>query len=173
MVQEVQGNSKQLTIRFATENDLGEITSIYNHFVETTTASFDTAKQTQKQRENWLLEHQKADLPVLVAEEDGRVVGWQSLSYYHSRCAYKNSVESSTYIAPSHLNRGIGRQLLNAAIAEGLKRGYHCIIGLICSENTESLALVKRCGFEVVGTLKEVGRKFDRWLDVTIVQKML
>jgi phosphinothricin acetyltransferase len=173
MVQETKSNPKQLTIRFANEGDLPAITTIYNHFVRTTTASFDTVEQSQSDRKKWLEEHHKANLPVLIAEENGVVVGWQSLSYYHNRCAYKNSVESSTYVAPSHLQRGIGKQLLNAAIAEGSKRGYHCIVGLICSENVQSLALVKRCGFEEVGTLREVGQKFDRWLDVTIVQKML
>ncbi len=146
---------------------------IYNDSVRNSTATFDQSEQTADERKEWFDRHCAANLPVIVAVDNGVVVGWQSLSYYHSRCAYKRTVESSTYIAASHLRMGLGRRLLEAAIEAGTVAGYHCIIGLICSENKESLALVEKCGFTTVGTLKEVGRKFGRWLDVTIVQRML
>lgn len=173
MIQKVHAEKSNATIRPAEQRDLPAIVEIYNHYVRTSSATFDTNDQTLDERRQWFDNHEKAGLPVFVAEENGNVIGWQSLSFYHSRCAYKQTVESSTYIAPSYHGKGLGRRLLETAIEAASQRGFHCIVGLISSENANSIELVKKCGFEVIGTLKEVGFKFDRWLDVTIVQKML
>src|SRR5271155_3621114 len=117
MVQQVEKDKHRTTIRPANERDLPAILEIYNHYVKTSTATFDTTEQTAEQRKQWFEDHVKAGLPVFVAEEDGVVVGWQSLSYYHSRCAYRQTVESSTYVAPNAQHKGIGRRLLETAIA--------------------------------------------------------
>lgn len=163
----------QLSIREATENDLPALVDIYNYYIRTSTATFDTVEQTIAERRAWLAEHKKEGLPTLVAVREGLVIGWQSLSRYHSRCAYRQTVESSTYIAPGECGRGAGKKLLQAALVAAQQLKFHSVVGLIESQNKESLALVNKLGFDTVGTLKEVGRKFDRWLDVTIVQKIL
>lgn len=160
-------------IRKAEPQDLGAIRRIYNHYVLSSTATFDTVEQTEKQRQEWYQDHLSSGLPMLVADNEGEVIGWGSLSFYHARCAYKDTVEPSLYVAPDHLGQGVGKRLFQDLLASARQSSYHCVVGLICSENVASLKLVQSFGFRLVGNLQEVGRKFDRWLDVTIVQKSL
>lgn len=160
-------------IRDATSSDLESIRAIYNHYVATTTVTFDTSEQSADVRREWFEHHKKEQLPVLVAEMNGVVVGWASLSYYNSKCAYRTSVEPSVYIHQDYQRQGLGRQLTNAIVSAARQRRYHCLVGLVCSENIASLNMMDALGFERVGELKEVGRKFDRWLNVFIVQKVL
>lgn len=162
-----------VTVRRAAENDLSEIRRIYNHYVVNSTATFDTDEEDEEQRRKWWEDHVSNGLPVLVAECEGKVVGWGSWSFYHTRCAYRQTVEPSLYIAHEYLGRGLGRKLMEALIAAARESGYHTAVVLICSENTASVKLVREFGFELVGTLKEVGRKHNRWLDVTIFQRSL
>lgn len=120
---------------------------------------------------DWFESHQRSGLPVIVAEEDGRVAGWASLSFFHNRCGYSQTVEPSIYIRPGHHRRGLGLRLTSELMVEAEK--YHCLIAYICSENQASINLIKKFGFREIGILKEVGRKFDRWLDVTVVQRVI
>lgn len=160
-------------IRDASERDLAAISDIYNYFVTNSTATFATSEESLQERESWFASHQSSNLPVVVAEVEGRVVGWASLSYYHQRCAYRQTVEISFYIHHEYVGRGIGKQLTEKLIHRAREIDCHCIVSLVCSENDASIALLSRFGFSTVGVLKEVGRKFDRWLDVTLLQKML
>ena len=160
-------------VRKAGKTDLSAIRQIYNHYVANSTATFDTDLQTEEQRNQWWEDHVANGLPVLVAEREDRVIGWGSWSFYHTRCAYRQTVEPSLYIAREHLGGRLGRKLMEALIESAEERGYHSAVVLVCSENTGSLRLLDEFNFQLVGTLKEVGRKFDRWLDVTIVQKIL
>jgi phosphinothricin acetyltransferase len=162
-----------VSIRTAKESDVGAICSIYNHYVINSVVTFDTAEQSHEDRLRWLQLHEQENLPVLIAELNGEIIGWASLSYYHSRCAYRTTVEFSIYLSPNAIGKGVGPRLLAELIALGRSRGYHCIVGLICSENETSIRMSHAFGFETVGELKEVGRKFDRWLNVTFVQKIL
>jgi len=165
--------STDVVVRRAGQSDLPAIRRIYNHYVASSTATFDTDQQTEEQRSQWWNDHIANGLPVLVAEHDGAVVGWGSWSFYHTRCAYRQTVEPSLYIANDHLGERLGRRLMEGLMASAKEQGYHSAVVLVCSENTASLRLLGEFDFQVVGTLKEVGRKFDRWLDVTIVQKIL
>lgn len=160
-------------VRAASDADIESILSIYNHYVLNSTVTFDTAEQSFEERLKWLKHHQQEGLPVIVAEENDQIIGWGSLSYYHARCAYRTTVEFSIYLAPQSCGKGVGRMLLAELIELSRSKGYHCIVGLICSENDISIRLSHSFGFNSVGELKEVGRKFDRWLDVTFVQKIL
>lgn len=162
-----------ISVRAAKAGDVEAMRSIYNHYVINSVVTFDRSEQTYEARLEWLEHHDREGLPVLVAEEDGRVIGWASLSYYHSRCAYRSTVEFSAYLDPNVVGKGVGRALMNELMAQAERKGYHCVVGLICSENKVSLQMASSLGFEVVGELKEVGRKFDRWLNVTFVQKIL
>jgi phosphinothricin acetyltransferase len=172
-----QANSSSTTtpvsIREATEQDLPAIRNIYNYFVTRSTATFALEEESVDERRDWFVNHSQNGLPVLIAELDGHTVGWASLSFYHQRCAYRQSVEPSLYIHHEFAARGIGKVLTEALIDAARTRNYHCIVSLVCSENDASLAVLQKYGFAKVGELQEVGRKFDRWLNVTIMQKLL
>ena len=101
------------------------------------------------------------------------VVGSASLTQWSDRCAYADTAETSFYVHSSHRRRGIGRQLKEAIIEEARRLGYHTLIARVAEGSEESLHLNERAGFVYVGTLKQVGRKFGRLLDVHILQKML
>jgi phosphinothricin acetyltransferase len=109
----------------------------------------------------------------LVAVVDGRVAGWASLTAWSERPAYANTAETSFYVHSTHRGRGIGRKLKEAIVAEARRLGYHTLIARVAEGSEESLHLNTSAGFIFVGTLKEVGRKFDRLLDVHILQIML
>jgi L-amino acid N-acyltransferase len=166
-------DKQTVMLRDATSGDLETIRSIYNHYVLNSTATFDTAAQTAEQRREWFDHHRREGLPVFVAETQGQIVGWGSLSYYGTRCAYRTSVEPSVYVLEGITRQGVGRALMSQLISAARYKRYHCVIGLVCSENRACLNWIEMCGFERVGELKEVGRKFDRWLNVTIMQKVL
>jgi phosphinothricin acetyltransferase len=109
----------------------------------------------------------------MVAVEGDVVIGFGALSAYRDRPAYSTTVEDSVYVAPGHQGKGVGRAVLEALVEAAELRGFHTVIGRIAGGNAASIALHQRCGFEVVGVEREVGRKFRRWLDVTIVQRVL
>jgi phosphinothricin acetyltransferase len=104
---------------------------------------------------------------------DERVVGWASLARWSERRAYDDTAETTFYVHSAHRGRGIGRRLKEAIIAEALRLQFHTLIARVAQDSNESLHLNKSFGFEHVGTLREVGRKFGRLLDVHILQKML
>jgi phosphinothricin acetyltransferase len=110
---------------------------------------------------------------MLVAVLDKQVVAFASLSYYHQRCAYRQTVEASIYVDHNFLSRGYGRLLMSALMKTAEEAGFHAVLGLICSENTASIKLMLDYGFFEAGCLKQVGKKYDRWLDVAILEKIL
>lgn len=160
-------------LRPAQEADLEAINQIYNHYVENSWATFDVEKHTDEQRRTWFEEHLKDGLPVLVACDKGKVVAWGSASRYSLRCGYKGTVELSLYVAPGYEHKGIGKQLMKSLLKEGQNRGYHAMVSITSADNEPSIRLLRGLGFEMAGCLKEVGRKFDRWLDVAIMQKVM
>jgi L-amino acid N-acyltransferase len=163
----------EFTVRAATAADAAAINHIYNHYVRTSTATFDTEEMTLQRRERWLAEH-TGHYPALVAEDSsGAVVGWGSLSRWGTRCAYRHTVEISTYVSAEKTGRGIGPALSEALLGEAKACGHHAVISQIVHENEASLKMGARLGFEHVGTLKQVGRKFDRWLDVVLMEAVI
>lgn len=160
-------------IRAAVETDLTAINAIYNHYVTNSTATFAEHHESEASRLEWFRKHEASKHPILVLETDGVVIGWASLSAYHTRCAYDRTVEVSIYFNNQKLGAGYGSLLFDAILEAAQERKYHVVLGLVCSENTGSLKLMNRFGFEEVGRLKEVGFKFNRWLDVTLVEKIL
>lgn len=153
-------------------SDAAAIGEIYDEAILTTTATFDTEPKTVEERTQWLQSHDERH-PVLVAELDGRVVGWASLSSWSDRCAYTDTAETSFYVHSTHRGRGIGRRLKEAIIEEARRLRFHTLIARVAEESHESIHLNEQAGFVYVGTLKEVGRKLGRLLDVHIMQKML
>ena len=161
-----------LNIRKATVNDLKDITDIYNYAILETNATFDTEIKTLEDRKEWFKKHGER-YPILVAEEDGNIVGWASLSKYSTKCAYSDTVELSLYIRPEHQKKGIGKQLMERIIEEGEKAGLHAILARITDGNKVSIRLHEMFGFKHVGVLKEVGFKFSKRLDVHLMEKIL
>jgi L-amino acid N-acyltransferase YncA len=161
-----------VTIRSAVPADLEAITNIYNDAVLTTTATFDTEPRTAAEQLAWWHSH-SGRFSVLVAEEDGIVVGWTSLSRWSDRPAYDDTAETSVYVGREYRRRGIGRMLEEAIIDLARKSRFHTLIARIAGESAGSLRLHESLGFVHIGTMKEVGRKFGRRLDVHVLQKML
>ena len=159
-------------IRLATPADLPAVRDIYNHYVHTSTCTFQLDPDTAEEREAWFADRGPAH-PVVVAEEARAVVGWAALSPWKERAAYARSVEASIYIHPDHHRRGIGRALLLDLVARARELGHHVIVGGACTEHPPSIALQEALGFERVACFREVGYKFGRWLDVAYLQLIL
>ena len=120
----------------------------------------------------WLDEHAGAH-PAVVAVEGDEVVGFGSLSPYRSRPAYSTSVEDSVYVHHEWRGRGVGRLVLEELLRLATSHGFHAVMARIVGSHDTSIALHRSCGFELVGIEREVGRKFGRWLDVALMEKLL
>jgi L-amino acid N-acyltransferase len=159
-------------IRRAELADAQAIADIYNEAILSTTATFDIEPKSVADRTQWLQSHDDRH-PVLVAVVDGKVVGWASLTRWSERPAYDDTGETSFYVDSMYRSRGIGRKLKEAIIEEARRLHYHTVIARVAEGSRESIHLNESVGYVHVGTLKEVGRKFDRLLDVHIMQKIL
>jgi phosphinothricin acetyltransferase len=161
-----------LLIRDAVGDDLDAINAIYNHYVLHSTATYQTEPETADGRRAWFAGHGSRH-PVTVSVVEGQVVGWGSLSRFHRRSAYQNTVENSVYVRHDMHRRGIGRALLADLIRRAEALGHHTIIAGIDAEQAPSIALHAAMGFVQVARLSQVGNKFDRWLDVIYMQRMV
>lgn len=158
-----------LKIRAATKNDIPSITEIYNDAVLNTTATFDIEPQSIGKQEKWFERH-TGKYTVIVAVENDVVVGWASLSPWSDRSAYSNTADIAVYIKEEFRGKGIGRKLVEKLLKKGPEMGLHTAIAKICSENEVSLNLFGKLGFKDIGTMKEVGYKFEKKLDVHLMQ---
>lgn len=163
-----------MQIRRFHELDLEDVFAIYDHEVLHGTATFDTTVYDGGARARWVERHRAARYPVLVAESDvGVVVGWAGLSPYSDRPAYARTSESSVYVHPQHRGRGVGRALMTELIGTARDGGLSVLLARITSESVASLGLHEALGFQRVGTLKRVGEKFGRILDVELLDLQL
>ena len=161
-------------VRPATLDDAEQIRAIYNHEVETSTATFDLVPRTIDDQRSWLNDRIGA-FATLVAVDGSPpvIVGFATISPYKERAAYRTTVESSVYVERDHHGRGIGRRLMLELVDVARARGFHTIVARIENTNTASIGLHEAVGYLTVGNEREVGRKFGRWLDVTVMQRML
>ncbi|WP_119304287.1 GNAT family N-acetyltransferase [Dongia deserti] len=162
-----------MDVRDANESDLAAMLAIYNDVVLTTTAIYDYQPRSSEQQLAWFRAKRDQDLPVLVAESDGAIAGFASYGPFRPWPAYLYSVENSVYVAADWRGRGIGSLLLPAIIQHAADRGLHTMIAGIDATNEASLRLHRKFGFEPVAQFREVGWKFERWLDLTFLQRML
>jgi len=142
--------------RTATVADAEAINAIYNHYVRTSAATFQVEEETKEEREEELRSRPN-ELPLIVLEADGEVVGWGTLSPFKSRCAYRDTIEISIYVRHDCHGRGIGSMLLNDLISRAHTIGHHSIVALISADQERSVALHHKAGFTEVGRLREVG----------------
>jgi phosphinothricin acetyltransferase len=142
--------------------------------VLTTTSTYDYQPRTLEHRQHWFDHHQEINFPIFVAADAaGRVVGWSALNRYHDKIGYRFTSENSIYIAETHRGQGIGKLLLAPLIESARELGLHAIIAAIDGENTASIRLHAKFGFETVGHFKSVGFKFNRWLDVIYMELLV
>jgi L-amino acid N-acyltransferase len=158
-----------LKIRRAELKDLEVITGIYNEAIRNTTATFDTKPKTAAEQREWFLKHDEKH-PIIIAYEGEKVIGWASLSAYSDRCAYAATAEASIYISAGERGKGVGRKLSEALLKAGKEAGLHTVILRIAEGNEASIKLAESLGFMRVGVMEEVGEKFGKVLDVTIMQ---
>ena len=161
-------------------DDAQALMNIYNPEVIETSVSFDLVPRSLLEQETWIRAHQ-ATHPCIVAVDDAgdlgevgargeRILGFALVSYFRSRPAYATTVENSVYVHRDARGRGVGEVLLLELIATAQESGFHSLIARIVGENEGSIRLHEKCGFTLVGTEIEVGRKHGRWLDVVEYQ---
>jgi len=152
--------------------DADAIRQIYNLEVANSLATLDLVPRTAEEQAIWMAAHSGV-YPVIVADDGTEVVGFASLSPYRPRPGYATAVEDSIYVAAPHRGHGVGRALLNEAIVAARTHGFHSVIARVGAAQEASVALHRACGFDLVGIEREVGRKFGRWIDVAILQRLL
>jgi L-amino acid N-acyltransferase YncA len=162
-----------VTIRAATHTDVPGILAIYNDAVLHTTASYDDDPSTLEARLDWFDAKMRHGFPVFVAGDDTGVVGWSSFGSFRPWPGYRRTVEHSVYVAAARRGQGIGAALLPPLIARARAMGMHAMIAGIDADNRPSLRLHARFGFARVAHFKEVGFKFDRWLDLVFMELLL
>ncbi len=158
-------------VRSATPTDAAAITAIYNDAVLTSIATFDLETEDVAARTRWLA----ADTTrlCLVAELDGRVVGWTALTRWSARGGYREAAELAIYVATDRRRAGLGHALAGAALRAAPALGLHAVIAQVCAENEAGLGLAARLELVPVGTLREVGVKFGRRLDVVLCERLV
>lgn len=164
----------EVRVRSAEEPDLDAMTRIYGYHVENGTGSFEERPPDRAEIKARFEIVRRTGLPLLVADMDGRVVGYAYASLYRQRSAYRFTVEDSVYVDPHCLGRGIGKTLLGRVVVGCGRLGYRQMLALIGDgANERSIRLHADLGFEHIGVQRAVGYKFGRWLDVVIMQRSL
>ena len=165
-----------LTIRSATEADVPQLAELYNHYILTSPATFDTEPHTVEQKLEWFSKYSDCGaFRVMVAvEPDGRIVGHSYSSALYPKAAYDSSVATSVYLLPGEVGRGVGTRLWHALYEELLKVDeLHQLFALITLPNDASVAMTESCGYTLSGVWRQCGRKFDLYWDVGIWQRSL
>jgi L-amino acid N-acyltransferase len=157
----------------AERRDAEAIRSIYNPEVLESTVTFDLVPRSLEDQIAWLDDHAGGHPAIVAVDNDDEVVGFGSLSPYRPRAAYSTTVEDSVYVHRDRRGAGIGLALLEELVRKGSAHGFHSAIARIVGHHEASIALHARCGFETIGTEREIGRKFGQWLDVVLMQRML
>ena len=160
-------------IRNATPGDAGQIAEIYNHFIETSTITFEEDPVSAGEMARRVSDIQSSPLPWLVAARDSQVTGFAYANKWKTRAAYRYSTEVTVYVRDGFESQGIGSRLYERLFAALKAGGTHAVIGGVALPNEASLRLHQKFGFEKVAHFRQVGFKFDRWIDVTYWQLIL
>ena len=162
-----------IQVRKAREQDLPQLLEIYNDIIINTTAVYDYEPHTLEMRKLWWESKKEQGFPVFVAEEESAIIGFSSIGPFRAWAAYKFSVENSVYVSAVARGKGVGKILLAPLIEAARVMGMHTIIAGIDATNEASLKLHRGFGFKEVAHFREVGWKFDRWLDLKFLQLIL
>jgi phosphinothricin acetyltransferase len=161
--------TRTFAIRPATRDDLQAIVGIYNWAVNQTFATIDSEPLDTEEAEAWWEAHGRSKL--IVSTDESGVIGWARLFPWKQRGF--DVVEDLVYVDPVHQGRGIGRALLAELIKEAQGLGYKTIVATVAADNRSGLELHTKLGFEMVGTIRNAANKFDRWMDIALVQRSL
>jgi phosphinothricin acetyltransferase len=159
-------------IRDVILSDAIRIHQIYNKYVEKSHATFQEQPLSLEEIEIQIQRIIK-DFPWIVYQKDNQIIGYTYADKWKEKTAYRYTVETSIYLDPEYLGQGIGTELKSAMIEELRNRGFHCVISAISLPNPASIAMCEKFGFQKVGQLKEIGYKFDEWIDVGYWQLLL
>jgi phosphinothricin acetyltransferase len=159
-----------MQIRDAVQADFEQITTIYNEVLTHTTAIYNDRPATVEERISWWRSRTAQGFPVLVATDRALIAGFATFGDFRAWPGYRFTVEGTVHIHSDSRGQGVGTELLNAILARALALGKHVMIAGVDSENAASLRFLERFGFERVGHLREVGYKFDRFLDLVFLQ---
>ncbi len=162
-----------MLIRDADYADMTGVLAIYNDVILTSTAVYLYAPVTLESRVAWFEGRRAQNLPVLVATDEEQVLGFASFGDWRPSTGYLHTVEHSVHVAADQRGRGVGRALMQPLFERAQAMGKHVMIGGIDADNAASIAFHASLGFEKVSHFREVGRKFDRWLDLVQMQKFL
>lgn len=163
-----------MTVRDADESDLPGILAIYNDVIRTSTAVYAEVPTTLEERRTWWRQRVAAGYPVLVAADESGVCGFASFGEFRGAWAgYRYSVEHSVHVRDDRRAHGIGTTLVSELVGRATLLGKHVMIAGIDAANAPSIRFHQRLGFQPVGTFREVGYKFGRWLDLHFMQRML
>ncbi len=162
-----------LVVRDATPSDLPAILAIHNHHIANTVAIWRYEEVDLAERAAWFEDRRGKDFPVIVVEIDGAVAGYGSYGPFRAGAGYDRTVENSIYVRDDFQRRGAARALMNDLIARARAQGRHVMVAGIGLPNDASVALHAALGFVACGLIREIGWKFDRWLDLQMMQKML
>lgn len=174
MSRSFDGAGGGIAVRHARLDDAESVRAIYNDEVLHTTATFDLVTRSLDDQREWLSSRSGAfSALVAVDAATDEVLGFAALSPYKERAAYRTTVEDSVYVRRDRAGQGIGRLLLEALLEVAAGSGFHAVMARIEASGTASRALHAACGFELVGVEREVGRKFNRWLDVALMECLL
>lgn len=160
-------------IRHATEHDITSILQIVNYEILNSTVIYDYNERNLEQQTDWFKLKQKNNMPIIVAVNDNTIVGFGSYSIFRPWDAYKLSLEHSIYVDKDYRSQGIGKLLMIELINLAKKEGYHTMVAGIDTSNNRSIEFHKNFGFKEIGVFKEVGYKFDKWLDLIFMQLFL
>jgi phosphinothricin acetyltransferase len=166
-------SERDMTIDDAREDDLPAILAIYNDVIATSTAIYSQTPVTLADRESWFRARKEQGYPVLVARDGDEVVGYATFGDFRAWPGYRFTVEHSVHVRADRRGRGVGSQLVTALIPRAKALGKHVIIGGIDAENAASIRMHERLGFERTAHMKQVGWKFDRWLDLVFMQRLV
>lgn len=165
--------NQAVVLRLAKESDLEEIGVIMNHEIQHGTANYDYEPKTIVELNDWFKKKSETGDPLVVAESDGQVVGYGTMGRFREKIGYRYSFEHSVYVHNDFHGNRIGGMLITWLIDYAIEKKYHSLIAGIDASNEASIRFHKRYGFEEVARFKEVGYKFNRWLDLVFMQKML
>jgi L-amino acid N-acyltransferase YncA len=170
------GDEIAYRVRTANDGDMPVVRDLYNALIPTTTVAWTEKPETLRERMTWYRARQRAGHPVLVVEIEGQVVGFASYASFRGEGrwpGYRHTVEHTIHVDEDHWGRGLGRMLLEALVEHARGADIHVMVAAVDAANAESVVFHERLGFEVVARMSEVGRKFDRWLDLVLMQRIL
>ena len=162
-----------IILRKATESDLEQILAIVNHNILHTTSNYNYEIQTLEVQTKWFQDKQTLNMPIIVADVDGIAIGYGTYGMFREKIGYQYTVEHSVYVDEQYVGKGIGGLLLTELIVLAKAQELHVMMGAIDAENKGSIAFHEKYGFVVCGHIKEVGYKFDHWLDLVFMQLIL